>query len=111
MEPGRFRTPLLSIDKVQINQSGIDDYHQASTAHTQGLQQQDMQQEGDPKRFVEIVIDLVRQEGCAVGKIVPFRLPVGRDAIEEITTKLDTTTQVIKDWKTVISATGHGNAS
>lgn len=107
MEPGRFRTNLLSQDKVHINRSSIDDYRQASDAHSQGLQQQDMRQPGDPKKFVEIVIDLVRQEGCAAGRVVPFRLPVGTDAIEEIRDKLESTTRVIEDWGSVILGTGY----
>lgn len=111
MEPGRFRTNLLSQDKAQINRSSIDDYRQASDAHTQGLQQEGMRQPGDPKKFVEIVIDLVRQEGCAAGKVIPFRLPVGMDANEEIRGKLESTTRVLEDWGSVVLGTGYTESS
>jgi hypothetical protein len=38
----------------------------------------DGNQPGDLKKAVELMIDLVIGEGCAAGKMVPLRLPIGR---------------------------------
>ena len=39
----------------------------------------DGNQPGDPKKAVELMIDLVKGEGCAADRAVPLRLPIGRD--------------------------------
>ncbi|KAF4341542.1 oxidoreductase yusZ [Fusarium beomiforme] len=107
MEPGRFRTPLLSSGHLQSKQSQIPDYEAFSVAVNNHLQAEDLKRPGNPEKFVTIVLDLVKQEGCAKGKAVPFRLPVGRDAVEEIQAKLTEVAGVLQDWDSVITSTDY----
>ncbi|KAI6754489.1 hypothetical protein HG530_012241 [Fusarium avenaceum] len=107
MEPGRFRTSLLSATNLKFKQSQISDYETASESHGDHLHSKDFKQPGNPEMFVRLVVDLVRQEGCAEGKAIPFRLPVGRDAVEEIGFKLRETTDVLREWSDIITSTDY----
>lgn len=107
MEPGRFRTHLLSDTNLHFKQSQISDYEVASATHGSSLHGSDFRQPGDPRKFVQIVIDLVRQEGCSVGKKIPLRLPVGRDAVNEIQGKLDNVVSILQEWDSVITSTDY----
>jgi hypothetical protein len=66
-----------------------------------------LKQPGNPERFVEIVLDLVRQEGCAEGKSIPFRLPVGKDAVEEIGAKVRDVLETMQEWDSIITETDY----
>lgn len=107
MEPGRFRTSLLSATNLKFRQSQISDYETASESHGDHLHSEDFKQPGNPEMFVRLVVDLVRQEGCAEGKAIPFRLPVGRDAVEEIGFKLRETMDVLREWSDIITSTDY----
>jgi hypothetical protein len=107
MEPGRFRTPLLSTGHLQPKQSQIPDYESASKTHHNHLHGGDLKQPGNPERFVKIVLDLVRQEGCAQGRTIPFRLPVGKDAVEEIEAKARDVLETMQEWGSIIRETDY----
>ncbi|KAF5675574.1 Zn(II)2Cys6 transcription factor [Fusarium denticulatum] len=107
MEPGRFRTPLLSTGHLQPKHSQIPDYESASETHHNHLHSGDLKQPGNPERFVEIVLDLVRQEGCAQGRTIPFRLPVGKDAVEEIEAKARDVLETMQEWDSIITETDY----
>lgn len=107
IEPSRFRTSLLSATNLKFKQSQISDYEKASEPHGDHLHSEDLKQPGNPKMFVRLVVDLARQEGCAEGKVIPFRLPVGRDAVEEIDFKLRETMDVLRGWNDIITSTDY----
>lgn len=60
---------------------------------------------GDPKKAMEILVDVVRGEGVAEGKAWPLYLPLGRDAEQAILDKTETVGEVLKEWKDVICST------
>ncbi|CEI68015.1 unnamed protein product [Fusarium venenatum] len=107
MEPGRFRTPLLSTGHLRAKQSQIPDYQSASETHHGHLHGGDLKQPGNPEKFVAVVLDLVKKEGCAQGKTIPFRLPVGKDAVEEIGAKVGDILEIMKEWDSVITETDY----
>ncbi|OBS20356.1 hypothetical protein FPOA_06728 [Fusarium poae] len=107
MEPGRFRTPLLSTGHLQPKQSQIPDYESASKTHHGYLHGGDLAQPGNPEKFVKVVLDMVRGEGFAQGKHVPFRLPVGKDAVQEIGAKARDILDVMHEWDSVITETDY----
>ncbi|KAI0839646.1 NAD(P)-binding protein [Hypoxylon sp. FL0890] len=111
IEPGRFRTMLLSPENVQAIPSKIPDYAEASRAHIEGLAKEDRTQPGDPQKAIKIIVDLVRKEGCAEGKEVPFRFPLGTDCYNAIKEKCEKTLSLLKDWNHVINSTDYDDSS
>ncbi|KAH7389144.1 hypothetical protein BKA64DRAFT_130702 [Cadophora sp. MPI-SDFR-AT-0126] len=105
MEPGRFRTKLLSSQNMKTVQPAIGDYSKFSKAMVAGLQEGDRKQPGDPAKFVEYVLDLVRGEGIAGGQEVPFRLPLGKDVFDDVKRKCEETLKLLEDWRDVIRGT------
>lgn len=68
-------------------------------------------QPGDPKKLVSVVLDVVREEGVALGKEIPFALPVGSDCFTVVQSTLNRTCKVLKDWEDIIKGTGFSNGN
>jgi len=107
IEPGRFRTNLLSAGKMKVSSSGIPDYADFSKARLEGLAKEDQHQPGDPRKLVKIILDVVRQEGVASGKGVPLRLPLGNDVYTDMKAKCEETLKLLMDWEAVIQSTDY----
>lgn len=87
--------------------TSIPDYADISKALLDTLAKDDQAQKGDPVKLVEIILDLVRQEGVAKGRDVPFRFPLGDDVYHDIKTKCEDTLKLLKEWESVIRSTDH----
>lgn len=111
IEPGRFRTKLLSPGNLQVMQSKIPDYAEASREHANGLAKEDQTQPGDTQKAAKIIVDLVRKEGCAAAKDVPFRFPLGPDCFSTIKEKCEETLNLLQEWKDVINSTNHDSGT
>ncbi|CZR50359.1 related to ketoreductases [Phialocephala subalpina] len=105
IEPGRFRTKLLSKNKMKAVISTIPEYAEFSKTRVATLSKEDQAQPGDPVKLVETILDLVRQEGITEGREVPFRLPLGRDVYGDMKTKCEETLKLLEEWKTTIRST------
>lgn len=62
-------------------------------------------QPGDPRKLVERIIDVVKSEGMAAGKLVPQRLPIGRDSMAAIKKKCKATLKLCEEWENLIVST------
>jgi hypothetical protein len=89
--------------------STVSDYAENSKAFLEYLANDDQTQDGDPVKFVELVLDLVRGEGVAKGREMPFRLPIGSDAYEDIKGKCEETLKIMEEWGPTIQSMGHDN--
>ena len=107
LEPGMFRTMLLSERNVCHKLSTIDDYAAASQEIKSALASENGTQAGDPDKLAEIVVDLVRGEGIAQGRELPLRMPLGVDAYDEIKKKCEDTLKLLEDWKDTIRSTDY----
>jgi hypothetical protein len=105
IEPGRFRTKLLSGTNRKTKASAIADYADLSDSKTEGLDGEDMNQPGDPVRLVEIILGLVRKEGVGKDKQVPLRLPLGVDVFDDMKAKCEETLRLLQDWRDIIRST------
>ncbi|KAF2107052.1 hypothetical protein BDV96DRAFT_506887 [Lophiotrema nucula] len=104
MEPGRFRTLLLSSNNLKASRS-TESRPAEYEEKLEGLGKEDQRQPGDPKKFVEITIDVVREEGFAKGREVPFRLPLGIDCYDDVKSKCEETLRLLEEWKDVTTST------
>lgn len=107
IEPGRFRTKLLSPKNVKSVASTIQDYTAFSNGLLTHIAEQDGAQVGDPKKLVDITLDLVRREGVTAGREVPLRLPLGNDVFDDIKAKCEETLKLLNEWETVIRSTDY----
>jgi NAD(P)-dependent dehydrogenase (short-subunit alcohol dehydrogenase family) len=107
IEPGRFRTLLLSSQNMKATQSTLSDYVESSKARLAGLARESERQPGDPVKLAKIVGDLVRQEGIAKGREIPFRLPLGLDCFDDVKAKCEDTLKLLQEWKEVIRSTDY----
>ncbi|KEY74968.1 hypothetical protein S7711_01317 [Stachybotrys chartarum IBT 7711] len=107
VEPGRFRTNLLTLGNLKLTSSKISDYEEAASANIEGLALEDRAQPGNPVKAISIVLDVIRGEGAAAGRAAPFRLPLGRDCYDEIKAKCDDMLDVLRSWEDVITSTDY----
>jgi len=52
-----------------------------------------------------VIVDLVRGEGVAVGREVPFRIPLGSDCLETVRETCEGTLGALGEWDEVIPST------
>jgi hypothetical protein len=105
IEPGFFRTKFLN--KVKPIITKIPEYEPITTAVSAFLAQMNQTQRGDPAKAVDIIIDLVKKEGCAADREIPFRLPLGTDCYDTIKEKAEATLKLLQDWESVIKNTDY----
>jgi hypothetical protein len=96
---------LLSNNNRKTKLSEISEYAPLSSGKSSGLDAEDRKQPGDPVKLAEIVLDLVRKEGVAEGKDVPFRMPLGIDCYDDVKAKCEETLRLLENWKDVIRST------
>ena len=84
VEPGFFRTELLSAQSTRYAEPSIDDYAERTRATVAGWQSMDGQQGGDPAKLAEALVQLV-----ALAE-PPLRFAAGADALELFETKAQT---------------------
>ena len=103
-EPGHFRTAIVGrgLPPFEVE---LPDYAEMRAGVRQYASSMNGLQPGDPRKAVEIVIDLVKKEGCAKGREIPLRLPFGQDASAAIRAKCQDTLKVLDEWKDVIEST------
>jgi NAD(P)-dependent dehydrogenase (short-subunit alcohol dehydrogenase family) len=105
VEPGLFRTKLLSPGNIATTPSRIPDYEETVASISKTVSAIDRTQPGDPSKAVSIMLDVIRGEGVAEGKETPFRLPLGGDCFEQVKEKLDGMQKLLSDWEAVIRST------
>jgi len=81
VEPGFFRTELLSPQSTQYAAASIADYAERTTATVHAWKGMDGQQAGDPAKLADALVDLADQDEP------PLRFVAGADAVAAVETK------------------------
>ncbi|MCW2775762.1 MAG: oxidoreductase [Nocardioides sp.] len=76
VEPGFFRTELLSPRSTNYAEPSIDDYADRTRATVEGWQSMDRRQGGDPAKLADALVQLVALDEP------PLRFAAGADAVE-----------------------------
>ena len=84
VEPGFFRTELLSAQSTSYAEPSIDDYAERTRATVAGWQSMDGQQGGDPTKLADALVQLVALDEP------PLRFAAGADAVELFESKART---------------------
>ena len=106
-EPGFFKTPFIEPGRVVMPAPSrlLEPYKPYHDAQEDWRQIMVGNQRGDVKKAVELMIDVIRGEGCATGREFPPRLPLGPDAISLIEVKCRETLELIDLWRKEVSNT------
>ena len=104
-EPGYFRTKIFSESNVKTAASTISEYDDVSAGVAGFVAATNGSQPGDPKKLVERVIDVVKSEGMAAGKVIPPRLPLGPDGLAVLKGKCEATLKICEEWESLITST------
>ena len=104
IHPGRFRTKFLGgFSTATSKESEYQEAYQGFLRYIAEVE--DGKQPGDVQKGVGVILDLVRREGVAEGKEVPFRMPLGADCFETIKKECEDTLALLKEWEPIIKST------
>lgn len=95
IEPGPFRTEFAGRSS-KIAARTIEAYAATAGAFRQGMAAKNGKQEGDPQKAAQKIIKLLNSESA------PFRLPLGRWALEGMRAKMQWVQSEITSWETDI---------
>jgi hypothetical protein len=105
VEPGTFRTDLLTQQNSKSAATKFEDYKALTESLTSLFNSLNGNQAGDPQKGVECVIDVVKGEKGTAGKEWPCQLPLGSDAVAAIRKKCEDTLLQLKAWEEISSKT------
>ena len=105
IEPGYFRTKLLSGNNRIVAENTIDDLKPAVAAHKDLLAATDNNQPGDPAKGAQLIVEVLTKSGRCEGKAIPARLALGKDAVEYIGGVMDKNRATLDEWAPLVSST------
>jgi NAD(P)-dependent dehydrogenase (short-subunit alcohol dehydrogenase family) len=104
VEPGFFRTELLSAQSTNYAEPSIDDYAERTRATVAGWQSMDGKQGGDPGKLADALVQLVALDEP------PLRFAAGADAVELFETKARTLLDQANAHRGLSSSLAHDDA-
>ncbi|CAN9303615.1 unnamed protein product [Alternaria alternata] len=100
VEPGWYRTAILSKDVQAQSEKRIDAYENGEIGELRkALAEADGKQVGDTAKACRVIVDVLTMSGCAAGKQIPIRLVLGKDAHDVIREKCEGTLRLLKEWE------------
>lgn len=104
VEPGFFRTELLSAQSTRYAEPSIDDYAERTRNTVAGWQSMDGKQGGDPAKLAEALVQLVASDEP------PVRFAAGADAVALFETKAQALLDQANAHRELSSSLGHDDA-
>jgi hypothetical protein len=103
LQPGSFRTGIRDLSKKAGNFVASSTHHQGMlSGFTKLCEDTHDTQRGDPEKFANLTIELVKCEGIAAGKEVPLCLPVGPDSVPVVKARLEKQLKLIEEWENLL---------
>jgi NAD(P)-dependent dehydrogenase (short-subunit alcohol dehydrogenase family) len=104
-ELGFFRTKMFHPDNIKNRPNVIEDYDEVRNAVSQFIHDINGTQSGDPRKAVEIMLDVVKGEGTAKGRQMPHRLPLGPDCVARMRQTCAESLAICDEWEDLICNT------
>ncbi|KAJ3568480.1 hypothetical protein NP233_g5687 [Leucocoprinus birnbaumii] len=105
IEPGYFRTSLLSGDNRNATVPRIPDYQAMVEQADAALSAYHGKQAGDPVKAAEVIVDLGHGVGSFKGKKLPKVLVLGKDCYDAVKNESEKTLENLEEWKEVSQST------
>ncbi|KAJ5040369.1 uncharacterized protein L3040_006025 [Drepanopeziza brunnea f. sp. 'multigermtubi'] len=105
---GHFRTTLINPGRVKADLSKVivvDDYKDMVRIVAEGNGEMDGNQLGNPELGIKRILDVLRGEGMAAGKLLPARVSVGSDAADLIREKCEENLRLVGKWEALAQST------
>ncbi|KAK0205592.1 hypothetical protein DFS33DRAFT_780846 [Desarmillaria ectypa] len=102
---GYFRTSFLTPDHRKPFVPRIDDYREITEKVENALQAVNGKQPGNPKKGVQVMLDVVRGEGVAQGKEFPKSLLMGSDCFKDAQNQMQGYLKLQAEWEDVSKST------
>ncbi|KAF8521583.1 short-chain oxidoreductase [Hysterangium stoloniferum] len=108
VQPGGFRTEMITNSELKLGNMVVSQYLPFHLLCAKALAGVHGCQPGDPRKAVDVIVDVVRGEGCAVGKRWPDLLVLGEDAEEDIRSKCQQVLARLDDaeWRDIVRGVG-----
>ena len=108
IEPGSFRTNVLSRESLTLPKNRIADYDGTPARQVMEMMQaQHGMQPGDIAKGCQAIIDTLAESGNAEGKKFPTRLVLGPDGYGIVKDKCEGTLKLLDEWKDISTQTNH----
>ena len=104
VEPGFFRTQLLTPESTNYAESTIADYAERTEQTVAGWKSMDGQQGGDPAKLASALVTLVGQDEP------PLRFPAGADAVDIFEQKANSLLAQADAYRELSSSLAHNDA-
>lgn len=108
VEPGAFRTESIFAQPMYAG-NDFTDYDKQRAVAKKRFDEIDKVLTGDPVKAMNILADVVRNEGRAKGKPWPLYLPLGQEAEDAILAKTKLLERTLDEWREIIRDTKLGN--
>ncbi|KAI0315271.1 hypothetical protein OF83DRAFT_366130 [Amylostereum chailletii] len=105
IEPGYFRTAFLQGGNRGPSVSRIEEYKPITGAMDDMWVAVNGKQPGDPKKLVQVMLDLIRGEGVAKEREVPTIVQLGRDCVTAVKTEVEGMLKDMEAWEGVYTST------
>ncbi|KAK4862005.1 hypothetical protein LT330_003143 [Penicillium expansum] len=104
--PGYFRTSVMTPGNILYRAPNpLPEYAEMNQLIKAGCNAADGNQPGDPLEAANLIVDAVKGQGRCIGKELPFRLPIGPDAISAIRENSQAKLRICDEWEDIASAT------
>ena len=100
VSPGWFRTSFAKDESIDLSEREIPDYQHIRTAHNK-FKSTDGNQLGDPDKAADVLLKLVADPNP------PINLFMGSDAYDRASSKIQSLTNSMKEWREVSFSTDH----
>ena len=107
IEPGYFRTNFLSGGHRIAAKKVIDDLKPVMEPLRSTLDSYDRKQPGDPIKGAKLIVDALTGSGVCVGRVLPLRLALGKDAVELINRVVAREKKTLDEWEDLSISTDH----
>ncbi|OAQ74402.1 3-oxoacyl-(acyl-carrier-protein) reductase [Purpureocillium lilacinum] len=108
VEPARFRTELLAPDgnyRTSNGRDGIADYGEISQRVFAAVASESGNQPGDPGKAAKVLYKIIKGSCGLNGKPLPDFLPLGSDAVDEISKAAHNALNICQEWEQIARST------